>query len=269
MARIREIALPWTQQPQEPVEGIRGLRQAWIGGLPLHGGDAWTPVNGPGDGMSQHGRIATYVAASSQYHRAPARVVTYPFTLFALVRQLQVGVNQSVIGLGGAGADRHLLYFTSGNDVAMFSGNAGGYGQAYGPYTPNTSAYRVVAGRVYGPAYRDVWIDGSVYATSSETCVVGGCDVAAVGATWQSGGPAAGLYASFDVAAAGIFDRALSDDEMRELTGQLDGYLGFLAPQRVRVPVYSAPAPVPDITFVGAESILATSGDWRVTLNYA
>lgn len=31
----------------------------------------------------------------------------------------------------------------------------------------------------------------------------------------------------------------------------------------------SAPVAVPDITFVGAESILATSAGYRVTLNYA
>lgn len=170
-------SLPWTEQPQYET-GLdlshplaQGLTHAHSGLASLQG---WTAVNGPSPVAIAGGAIAwRFTSASSQYVRAAAgRANGYPLTMFAYVRQSAAGSNRSIMGVGGAANNRHILYVTSTNNVAAFSGDSGGNnGQAVttsNAYT-STSAWYAFGARFTSATSRDVWADGVSVASNTSS----------------------------------------------------------------------------------------------------
>ena len=283
MGRTREIALPWTQQPQEAV-GID-----WAN--PITRGLCFVAVYSDGSLTNlAAGDRGAYGASAVSGVGAAGR------TLYATAQPYAASWPGALVTSDGAGTgDYTLLSFSAPaaeGDISSLISQASGSTQLYLLSNTNTS-YGASAGTLTLGEY-----DGNNPMFEAPGVVDGGwhvfvgvrsgttryidCDGVQVG---TGTGVAARVYASGAyVYSSGIYGytnwtrphpHVMQAAWNRALTPAERGDIGrnpwqVFAPQRILVPTSGAGGgAVPDITFVGAENITATSANYRVTLNYA
>lgn len=282
MARTRELALPRRSQPQGVAQVNRAHPDAAAGlvfafeGTCLVSDALGTPMTGPASGISsavsQHGIVTAYSGSQAA---------------------LSCASSGRFDGLDGATAAAFdiLIYFAGANPTAKFfsqwdaddkrwtceclggtliwvPGDTYGGGQNRSRFDlngafPAAGWYRV-QGSWAGLGTASLFINGvkrTPAVISSDCSVISGTTLPI-----QVG--ASGIYSlSGQVAFARLWRRALSDDEMRR---QYNAPWAMLSPISRRVPLPgAAPAGVPDITALYAESILSDRVSYRATLNYA
>ena len=225
-----------TQRPTGPMVVdwsnpiTRGLVSVHIAG---HSG-GWA-VNGASLIASPVGLSEKYVSASSNYLSAPL-AVTYPLTMFALHRQTSLGVNRALISVGNSSTGRHVLYFGTANQLLVFSGSSPGQwgSSSASVFYSDTSSYHMAMGVVRSSSNRQGYYDGvSPFGANTGVDTVAASNTVALGASWLSGGPSAGLYWPGEIALAGVFNRDLSDQEIKSLS---DNPWQLFAPRRIWVP---------------------------------
>lgn len=124
---------------------------------------------------------------------------------------------------------------------------------------PSFTGLAILGIRFDGAAL-DLWINGAL---------AGSAALASLGSANSSNlfiGGGYGNSADAQYAACAYWQRDIGREAMRLLT---TNPWAMFAPRRLVIPTTAAAPAVPDITFVGAENILATSAGYRVTLNYA
>ena len=287
MARIREIALPWTQQPQEAVSVApdwvaRGLSFALlrVGGRMLDVFRADGPLSDSGTtALSPDGIVTDYTGSQvTEFADAAPYRITGGLTLIAGL-EIDAFANYTAITFKQSsywkasfewrhGRVSHNNSDPAGAQAVFIRGNDSVTGEYCSVGGPTTTGRRVSAVSV---------ADGSLL--SSPVFYVDGMPLAAA-----TVGASAGT-----VVDGGNLRIGQRFDGVVQLDGRVSFLYGFsqqlpgadvaalsanpwqlFAPRRIRVPVYgAAPAGVPDVTFVGAENILATSAGYRVTLDYA
>lgn len=246
--RTQRPAGPMVVDWSNPI--TRGLVSVRIAG---HNG-GWT-VNGASLIASPVGLSEKYVSASSNYIAAPL-AVTYPLTMFALHRQTSIGVTRSLVSVGNSATGRHLLYLGPSNELLVFSGSSPGQwgSTSAGVFYSDTTTYHMAVGVVRGSANRQGYYDGvSPFAANTGIDSVAASNTVAIGAYWTGGGPTAGFYWPGEIALAGVFNRALSDAEIKSLS---DDPWQLFARRRIWVPS-STPG--------GSYSIAAQPGSYSVT----
>lgn len=128
----------------------------------------------------------------------------------------------------------------------------------------NDNLPHVVVGVADTPGSRcELWIDGSIVASTGTV----GSQPGGLTPIAQLSGSSAASRGGPETALSLVWARALSADEIRRVSANPWQVLAFVK-RRIWAPDASG-STVPDITFVGAENILATSADYRVTLDYA
>lgn len=163
------------------------------------------------------GQGRCYVAASNQYLLATDdKVKSGPLTLFALARPNSLLNNKALISIGASTNDRTGLYTANGR-IAMFSGAPSANGQAISGSNLASGTTYALAGRVMAPNSRDVWVDGVQVGTNSNSVSPAAANRIAIGAFWANGGPASGQNYDGVIHLVLVWNRALSDDEMRSL----------------------------------------------------
>lgn len=269
MARTREIALPWTQQPQEAVGAAAADRLVALLSPPT--GEAVTrtqmraapSANRPNIGVNGAGQAWAFGGA----HAIEAPSIPYappPFTLLLIARK-SASVTEALVGFGGSG---------------------GGYGWRLGSYAGAAAMYITFGGVADYNISTSGWLVGEVacYAlvctasTAAAWCngeklgsvSVGTPFVPAFPLTLGASNGGAGDHSTSEINNVALYGRAFSDDEAAAASRAESRQWGLYLPITRRIPVYSAaPSAVPDITAVVAENILATSAGYRVSLNYA
>lgn len=203
--------------------------------------------------------------ATPGYVRSPiAGRVGNSLTMFAVAaRSLVDNGGQAVMSVG-AGNQRHLLYDAL-NKPALFSGNGGSYGQAIPAAStmPAAGVPFVIAGRVFGSASRDVWLNGNQVATdSTETLGVSGVDTAVMGAYWDNN--SATLPWSGNLWLGALWNRALTNVELFSLTA--NPWRLFRADP---VRIYSLPASsIPTLSALTASNVTSSGCRSTVTLAF-
>lgn len=283
MGRTREIALPWMQQPQEAA-GVNwrnpiteGLVFAWSAAEPLRDAAGGARMlGGPGEpgiatAVGTDGLQTTFSGAQG----ADSLVTADPW------RGL-VGARQSTVDL--------LLYVSTGGanfrPLAQYGGSQDSLSHqvrgSWGDMEWTAAKFSAYSCRFYGANmfatagwYR---LTMAWYGRNNCAFVVNGAPRNLSVIEWEDiavgdVGEPLRLASNVTDKLAGrmvyarVWRRGLHLDEMMAL--QTNPWQIY-APRRVRIPVYSAaPSAVPDITFVGAENITATSAGYRVTLDYA
>lgn len=277
MARTREIALPWTQQPQEAVRPhphwlARGMVYAdtlgpWAGdavsGLP----DTTTYIGGVA--ASQLGLGVRLVGYSGQY--VQTRLTTNPLRRTYVISALRSGDSGTPFGRILDRAATATAIYTNDTDsriefVRSYSGARGVWGVTK---PTDDTIYTIGVSIDASSASNDplMAVDGVLRTVTELEPPSGSADTSGSD-PWYVGNRQDGLreFAGL-LANLLVFDEALTADELRALTA--NPHQAY-APRRILVPVYgAAPSGVPDITAVVAENILATSADYRVTLDFA
>lgn len=283
MSRVRTIELPWAQQPQEAV-GID-----WAN--PITRGLCFVAVYSDGSLTNlAAGDRGAYGASAVSGVGAAGR------TLYATAQPYAASWPGALVTSDGAGTgDYTLLSFSAPaaeGDISSLISQASGSTQLYLLSNTNTS-YGASAGTLTLGEY-----DGNNPMFEAPGVVDGGwhvfvgvrsgttryidCDGVQVG---TGTGVAARVYASGAfLYSSGIYGytnwtrphpHVMQAAWNRALTPAERGDIGrnpwqVFAPRRILVPTSGAGGgAVPDITFVGAENITATSANYRVTLNYA
>ena len=291
MARTRELALPWRQQPQEavrPAEQYADMHAAFIGGqtaLVGAAGGVWTPEGTPVAGVSPFGRTTSAPSyATAGRWLAPqipaGGMSTWPgITVVVALRaaDLADGDYPAAVSILPVGAGQYYgcvnltverpgvrsIYWRVGDSPTNLTPTVYGSVPGADEWTPGDELVIVarwdkltsrIAVRRNGAVRRNS--AGHSYGWQSVAQEV------AVGGYVRSGY----RMSEHQIALAAIVQRDVGADAEAELLGNP---WALFAPRRILVPTYSAPGAVPDITFVGAENILATSADYRVSLNYA
>ena len=287
MARTRELALPWTQQPQEAVSVApdwvaRGLSFALlrVGGRMLDVLSANGPLSDSGTtALSPDGIVTDYTGSQvTEFADAAPYRLTGGLTLIAGL-EIDAFSNYTGIVFKQAsywkasfewrhGRVSHTNSDPNGVQAVFIRGDdsvTGEYCSVGGPTTTGrrVSAVSVADGSLLSSPvfYADgVPLAAATVGASAGTAVDGGN--LRIGRRFdgavQLDGRVSFLYG---------FNRQLPDADVAALSANP---WQLFAPRRIRVPVYgAAPSTVPDITAVVAENILATSVGYRVSLNYA
>lgn len=271
--------IPRTRQPQSSVRvsaSAAGAVRAFLS--PIGGqvrdaaaGIAATLYGAPTFGAYRYGRLTNLVAASSQYFELPSKDalnVTGEGTLLWRGRvDTSTGYHSIASkGIGGGGSCPFDVYFeSSGRATIWRNGNAW--------YTPDSAVT---------PGVVDVVVAWPDDIAVRPTFIVSGVDFTASLTNAGSGAGPAG--ANTDPLRIGRRqDGVVQLDGGVEVFALLAGRLPVGVLMRLRRRPYALLAPierriwvpsaggstVPSITTVYAENILATSADYRVTLDYA
>lgn len=272
MAIIREIELHWEQQPQEQVRpsewalsrGIGSLLLPSIGLRDLIDGAEWevwgTP---PAVTSGQHGICLDTTAAYGG-------LLLRPRVNLSGAAQTHVMLVQTT---GIAGQYAGLLSSSSiGGDNASLSIQANA-SSVWSTWLGNADSAWSGVSTQYGPTLLIVTGDASgtkTYLGGTLIHSTASAPAAQVNSRIVLFGERSAL-ASYATAGrlwlyAGLQQR-LSDAEVADLNGNL--WQRLLDPIVFSTWADAAPISVPNITFVGAENITATSADYRATLDYA
>lgn len=287
MARTRETARPWTQQPQEAV-GVspdwvaRGLSFALlrVGGRMLDVLSANGPLSDSGTtALSPDGIVTDYTGSQgTEFADAAPYRLTGGLTLIA---GLEIDAFSNYTGIAFKqssywkasfewrhGRVSHQNADPVGVQAVFIRGNDVVTGEYCSVGGPTTTGRRVSAVSVADDSLLSspvFYVDGvplaaATVSASAGTVVDGGN--LRIGQRFdgavQLDGRVSFLYG---------FNRQLPDADVAALSANP---WQLFAPRRIRVPVYgAAPAGVPDITAVIAESILSDRVSYRATLNYA
>lgn len=290
---VREILLPWDQQPQERARLRVGRPGSWLwmpGQLCLAGGDgiAADQIGATSVQPSLAGLGMAVGGANSAVLVPPqptlqmgqiAYVVQLVFTSTSSF--FAGGFGYSGSGAGGFYVEQPFDFNLDQNGSASvgklrcsfrtYTGGATRFGPASACFSTGVLHTAVVL--LNAAASAELWVDGrSIPLTFSDSGFVDAPTTIypkrfAVGNFNYGSNPD---YVAWGTTGAtySLFARIVGRDfDPREVS--INPY-SLLEPQRIIVP-YSAAAPsaVPNITFVGAENITATSADYRVTLDYA
>lgn len=276
MGRIREIELLWDQQPQEAtdIDPSWGLSAelAWSAAAPI-GDQLWTPGATFPEVVTAAGRGRAFTGNQSVAMTRQGRPGFFSPTFTAVVvfdwasggannypQLLQVGGPENCAFIVGA-------INQSGGDIALVKGAVAVVGSGLsltsGVIYALVMSHNAVSGEYYAllrPLAGAVITRESAVNTATPLHSVSG--VMAVGAgrrdvpvSWN--GNVYFAFASYDF---------LAEPAGREL---IYNPWALIDSQRWLVPVAPAGGAVPNITAVYAENILATSADYRVTLDYA
>lgn len=140
----------------------------------------------------------------------------FPLTFVSVFRR-NVAVNSRVLASVGSGTQRHLLYFASASNVALYSAAGGTTAQTSGVTISDTTGVHFVAGRVSSASHRQIYQDGVFYAANTQTVNTTPQNVHAIGAYWNNDASAAGFTSDADILFSGLWNRALSDAEILDL----------------------------------------------------
>lgn len=266
---------PWKQQPQEAVglDPRWGLTPeiCWLGAIPsmMRPGELGA-VTGMLPDVSRAGRVVSGVGTAGHGvtiggGSTAARTAA---TFVAVCRRSGTGgAYHGLISLTGQSGSNQGVYLSddgSGSALAVVRGGVTAMATVFVPadtWLVVVASWRQVDGSNY-LAYAP--LDGGATVVQLDThpgAMIGGDGTYCVGRvrgdvpSWP--GDIAAAVASFD-----WLDLALARDILRNPWS-------LFGPHYIRVPIASAGGGVPNITFVGAESILATSAGYRVSLNYA
>jgi hypothetical protein len=191
----------------------------------------FTNTNGATTVATQAGLAKRYTHSLNQYLSAPSGALQgTPFTLFALTQLVQIGLDQAVMSIGASTNDRHLLYVTASNAVALFSGSSTGNAQALGGAVGVNTTF-TLAGRSSGSNNREVWLNGGKVATDTTNVAPAALNRIALGAYWVSGAPNASFALDGAIVLALAWNRALSDAELKSVSE--NPWQLFAAPQRM------------------------------------
>lgn len=261
MGRIREIELPWTQQPQEaaPIadgyaSGMELLVNYGVATSDLLRGRAMTVVGSSTYGASPIGRsiVTPSGGQSGGGYTVGTRGGALPLSLLLVSYISAQGTLCSVADTYYSG-DPFLLLSSDASDLRLYT--------AYAWRTLGSSATGVhIVGLRYDGAVLEVWRNGAL---------IWSLALASLG-----GDNSADLYVGSGYGYSADAAHALVAYWHRDVGAAAMGALtrnpwDLFAPRRILIPTAAAPAAVPDITFVGAENITSNSAGYRVTLNYA
>lgn len=258
-----ERRIPRRQQPQGVARPdttrplVRGLRGAWIGGRHLINAATGALSSAPGGVAiaSEHG-IVTQYAGTPTDTGAVIGGFGNQFTVAIRLRPAALGGHR-VCGAHNDGGPGWLMAI-EGASLNMYCDAAQKVGA-----NVSVGEWSQVAFSFDATGTKRLAVDGGVTASAQSATVTASGLPVLIGAYQWSG------YADFagDIDYLYIWDRGLEADEL--VAVQANPWQLF-APLTRRIWVPSAGgSTVPDITFVGAENITATSAGYRVTLNYA
>lgn len=290
MARVRTIELPWTQQPQEVVRLNAGspIVQAGIGAL-WHGSSMADAVTG--SLITRSSSASQNTGPSGLYHRVAGtgsldRLVLQTsadnigagnFTV--LIRTILRGnLSNAYMAVGRwmGPPSTSDWYLGAGSS---FTGSTVDFGVACGTEPIGVSAtvpggwatgveYTIVGRRLGTTLYVDLFSGIALLVSGSYSSgLINTVNYNSHNLTfgeYKGGGAAYNLDS--DTSLLALFPRCLSNAEILALA--VDSPWHLFESQRIEVPSAAASA-VPNITALSAESILATSAGYRVSLNYA
>lgn len=290
---VREILLPWDQQPQEMARLRVGRPGSWLllpDQLCLPGGDsvAWSQTanvtrkpSTAGTGMSVGTALDSFFVPPQPTLQTGqiAYVVQLVFTSTSSFFAGGFGYNGG--GAGGSYVEQPFDFNMDQNgsesvgklrcSFRAYGGGATRFGPASACFSTGVLHTAVVLFNAAASA--ELWVDGrSIPLTFSNSGFVDDPTTIypkrfAVG-NFNYGSDYDYVYWGTTEATYSLFARIVGRDfDPREVS--INPY-SLLEPKRIIVP-YSAAAPsaVPNITFIGAENITATSADYRVTLDFA
>lgn len=259
MALIEHV-WPWTQQPQEAVRVAGDLARDLsllvnfgadasnqLGGAPIAQGAAQL-------GLSPLGRALLCPGGAQQsygYAVSPSGA-TQPLSALLAAHITAHGALFSVAGNYYSGEPFLLLTSNASNINLYAAGN-------YRVSAPSFIGLAIIGVRFDGAAL-ELWINGAM---------AGSAALGSLGSYNSSNlyiGGGYGNSADARYAACAYWRRDIGREAMSLLT---TNPWAMFAPRRLVIPTTAAAPAVPDITFVGAENILATSAGYRVSLNYA
>lgn len=280
MARVRTVELPWTQQPQEAAPLDRS--NPWADGLvfdyeaPTRSDvTGTTPLTISASGISQSAGAPGIVTAFSGSQANWSLASTAAFNGLAGATESTVDIliyftnsspSAKLFSQWDDAGQRWLLEVGGGNLVWVAGDTSGdGSGRSrfdLGSAFPVAGWYRVQAAW-YGGGSAEILINGvrKTLGVVSGTCSAINSTTVPIQIGASGGSPLTG-----QVAFARVWRRGQS---LGEMYAQYAAPWALFEPQSIWVPVVSGGGAVPTITFVGAENILATSADYRVTLDYA
>lgn len=290
MARTRELALPWRQQPQEavrPAEQYADMHAAFIGGqtaLVGAAGGVWTPEGTPVAGVSPFGRTTSAPSyATAGRWLAPqipaGGMSTWPgITVVVALRaaDLADGDYPAAVSILPVGAGQYYgcvnltverpgvrsIYWRVGDSPTNLTPTVYGSVPGADEWTPGDEL--VIVARWDKLTSRiAVRRNGAVRSNSAGHSYdwQSVAQEVAVGGYFRSGY----RMSEHQIALAAIVLRDVGADAEAELLGNP---WGLFAPRRIRGPV-SAAGGLPDITALYAESPLSDRVSYRATLNYA
>lgn len=175
----------------------------------------FSSVNGFAKTVTPAGEAIRLTGTQYMTRRLPAGF-NFPLTFVSVFRR-NVASPSRVLASVGSGTQRHLLYFASGNFLALYSAAGAATGQALGPGISDTANVYFAAGRVSSAASRDVFVNGVFYSPNTATANTTPMNVHAIGAYWNNDAPAAGFTSDADILFSGLWNRALSNAEILDL----------------------------------------------------
>lgn len=263
MGRIREIELPWTQQPQGVVRLdtahplALGLRGAWFGGRHAINVVTGALSSAPGGVAvaSEHGIVTRYAGTPTDTGALLGGLGSQ-FTVAIRLRPSQT-VGHKVCGSHLDGGTGWLMAIESGS-LNMYCDRSQKIGA-----NVSVGAWSQIAFSFDAANTKRIAANGVVTASAQSATASPSATPLLIGSYQWPG------YAEFDgdIDYLCIWDRGLSSDEL--VAVQANPWQLF-APitRRIWVPSAGGSA-VPDIAGIVAENITATSASYRVTLNYA
>ena len=276
MALIEHV-WPWTQQPQEVARVDARWRERLVYANPLDAICA-NVVTGL---IESHGSTTVAPApwgvsrafdGSSSSHIVGTALRTNPLLRTYVFSQVRLGAGGGGYGrvFDRDGTDDALLFssvLSKFQFTRKFTGPRGSW--SFAPSDIGVAATFVIAHDASSAAnVPRVWRDGSQLAVTTDeapggTAISSGdtTSVFRVGNRVAGDRPWHGLLGHVYV-----FDDILTDEECAGLSACPSV---LWEPRHSVVPVSAGGSAVPDITFVGADNILATSADYRVTLDFA
>lgn len=185
---------------------------------------------------------AVSLSGNQHIYKRLSKAFNYPLTI-VVVHRRTVNSPSRCLASVGAGANRHLLYLSSSTGVTMYSGGSGGGTQASGSST-GTEAVAVAAGRVFSSSLRDVFVNGFFSTVNTGTVITGTQNTFCIGGYWNNDAAASNFYSDEEVLFAGLWDRALTDQELldinadwRQLTRQTPA--SIFIPEAAAGPTYA------------------------------
>lgn len=277
MARVREIELPWRQQPQGRVEIDprwlrRGLRYVYA---PWAGHDIDATITGTKIGVTQAGLARGF---GSTHGAGTSDRVTLPLTERTTLRTYVIRSVSAGDG-GGGGYGRLFDKRVSGIQVETLLRDDGGGRMQYSVQRtlgscdwtfslPPANAVTTLAlahdasSSVTDPT---VYRDGVPLTVTNIVRSAGSLVTNSDGYVLGNRGDAIRHWHGW-IGEVLVFDDMLSEEELRALSRDVNT---VWAQRSIHVPVSAGSLSLPDITALYAESILSDRVSYRATLNYA
>lgn len=215
----------------------------------------FSSVNGFAKTVTPAGEAIRLTGTQYMTRRLPAGF-NFPLTFVSVFRR-NVASPSRVLASVGSDTQRHMLYFASGNFLALYSAAGAATGQALGSGISDTANVYFAAGRVSSAASRDVFVNGVFYSPNTATANTTPMNVHAIGAYWNNDAPAAGFTSDADILFSGLWNRALSNAEILDLH-QSWRRITRPAQRRIWVPV-STGGPV-TVELTSSVSSIASAG---------